>query len=306
MRFLVIVILCLSGLTTFAQLDHYADNSHWIYLEYDGSDINPMPMAGYMLTIAGDTIVDGQSYRKIYKEQLAGEHNCMTPPCFQFTTPYEVISSQLYSLIRTEDNGQVVYHKPIVIDGRSLCESEEHILFDFSLSQHDTLNDCALQSINLGTEILDYDLDTIYNEWLWGGERKIMEIQGVQSFFGLPPIGSVRLVDGVGFERFGLFVEYQNVLVDFCQGSNFECNIFSSLEEAILPAVSITPNPTSDYLYISIPEKIHHWQVRNLAGQLIDQGKASILNVQDYRSGIYFIQIHLSDETMTKRFVVSK
>jgi hypothetical protein len=63
------------------------------------------------------------------------------------------------------------------------------------------------------------------------------------------------------------------------------------------------PNPSSQMLYLQIPEEIFSYQIIAQTGQVVMQGKETSINIMGLKQGLYNIQIETSSHVKTIRFI---
>lgn len=66
-------------------------------------------------------------------------------------------------------------------------------------------------------------------------------------------------------------------------------------------AMSVSPNPVSDILYIS--DNVENWALFDFDGRLIYKGKCNILNVQKLPPGVYFIRLSNTVNNVVKKLI---
>ena len=69
-------------------------------------------------------------------------------------------------------------------------------------------------------------------------------------------------------------------------------------------AVSIFPNPASDFLNITTMNKIEKVEIYNLLGQKVMTGHSNTINIKNLSKGIYFSNVQLENNTdFTIKFI---
>lgn len=91
-----------------------------------------------------------------------------------------------------------------------------------------------------------------------------------------------------------------------------DCTVGIS-ETSIESRISIFPNPATDYLTINFdgiyPEKITLFNSVGetlLVQKQISDGSSTQINVSDYQAGVYFLKIETKENSITKRFLITK
>lgn len=266
------------------------EGKFWIYLNYSDID-HPAPVSGHAITFQGDTIINSFTYKKVYKHDLAGEHNCQFPPCFQFDIPYQTTSKTLISFMREDAAGKKVFNLPVLNFG--FCDTIEHLLFDYSLGTGDTINSCIYDFIGAGHPSWGI-VDSISVTEKFGRNRVTIFTTGTQAYVGLPLVGEVLILEGVGLENYGVFYDPFSCLVDFCEGGMEACGIISA--NAVIEnkkEINIFPNPTSGELHISMAkEELKSMRIFSALGIFVtDFQRTNSLDVSNLEEGIYFLEL---------------
>jgi hypothetical protein len=104
-------------------------------------------------------------------------------------------------------------------------------------------------------------------------------------------------------------VAEEDLVVDLVSFGSCD-HITTSVKDPQLPEVNIFPNPTTDYLNISmVDETIQSVQIFDLSGSLIDsrifgQTPEARMSVQDIEQGIYFVRIQVQSGTVNSKLVI--
>ena len=70
--------------------------------------------------------------------------------------------------------------------------------------------------------------------------------------------------------------------------------------------IKVFPNPSSDFVNLDIPNVAQlNWQLRDMKGSVIQQGKETTIDVSSLSAGVYFLQGRVDEKVFTKRVVVS-
>ena len=268
------------------------EKKHWIFQSYYNQDMNWIEN-GFILNIEGDTTVNNKVYNKIIYNGLKGEHTCPDPPCFEPFFPYEIDVRRLYALIREDLEEQKVYH--LNFNSSSIiCEPEEYLLFDFSLQTSDSLHYCINDAI--GSEANEFTVvDSVSVENLFGLEREVFNITGLAPIIGLQSNQKIKIIEGIGFESYGLFPGTLDELVEVCYGNLQECNIISSTKEIQGYQLSIIPNPSTGKFEIRTDENLSSVSVYDFQGGELGSFYDKEIDLGHLRAGLYFLKIQLSN-----------
>ncbi|MBK9256406.1 MAG: T9SS type A sorting domain-containing protein [Saprospiraceae bacterium] len=268
-----------------------SENKFWIYHQYYSND-KPNLTSGYLINFEGDTIINNTNYKKVWHQELSGTHPCPMgqAPCFTFDQPYRTIGKFIVGYIREDIDERKVYFKS---EDGTYCNQEEYLLFDFSLSVLEELDDCTKEALG---SLMDFGIiDSISNSHVFGEIRSVLHTTGFVTYIGLPYTGQVNILEGIGFEKYGLFHEYNNLseLRDFCEGSLIDCNIISSTKDAPLSSdnkISITPNPALDIIKIETTSDISNFEIIDQKGRIVISTDQKTINVSNLFSGLYYVR----------------
>ena len=255
-----------SGKAQQAYLPLATEHKFWIHINYTKMG---EALSGFMYTIEGDSLIDNIVYKKLYKYGLAGSHPCQFPPCFEFDIPYKTISKTLTSLLREDTITKQIYNLP----GNSYCSESEHLVFDFNVNVGDSLNQCIRNAIAFDPESTGI-VDSLSQKISFEKLRPVIYTTGIQLYIGLPPIGEVEIVEGVGFRGHGIFHFAGNTapLVDYCEGTLEDCNItISFIQTRQQVDVEFFPNPVRDVLQIKTLANDFSIQIFDFNGCLLLQ-----------------------------------
>lgn len=275
------------------------EGKFWIYLNHQDED-HPSPVSGHAITFEGDSIINSLRYKKVYILELAGEHSCPYPPCFQFNFPYQTTGKFLISFIREDTVRKKVFMLPD-ITADLFCDSKEYLIFDYSLNMNDTLNPCIYQFIGAenGENFPWGIVDSINVTYRFGKNRNTIFTTGVMRYGGLPPIGEVLILEGIGLEHYGLFHEPLSYLVDFCEGGMEACEIAVSTHAIDSPKrIALFPNPTDGIVHISVNEGAYREvRVFTILGEFITEFQnTGAIDLSNQENGIYFIEAILENK----------
>ncbi|NMH29182.1 T9SS type A sorting domain-containing protein [Flavobacterium silvaticum] len=131
------------------------------------------------------------------------------------------------------------------------------------------------------------------NEFSQSGACKLFEKKIV-----ILAANQAKEITGIGFSYTGSG-NYQSLAV-------FAINVFGEpyvlgTEEQQLTKATIYPNPTSSQIRVNTSSGVKRLRAVNNLGQLTGESSSEILDVEQFRSGIYFLEIELTDgskETM--------
>lgn len=221
------------------------DGAHWI-IRYDVMETPWHYDALWEYHAQGDTIVEDQTYLKVYRRELEINDDFMPP--FNPATAYELVgllredieARKVYAIMLSED-------MPYTYNACSF--GEESMLYDFSGEVGDTVAFCVLPDFGWPVEIT-HITETNY----YGMDTRIFQttiseyFEGIGSAYGLFEEMFAPLKSQNDRYVVSTFLEY------YCRET--PCGyIVSSPKQLALADLSIYPNPARDELWIQLPEK---------------------------------------------------
>ncbi|MEP6793856.1 MAG: T9SS type A sorting domain-containing protein [Saprospiraceae bacterium] len=273
-------------------------------------------MVAFALSMQGDTLLQGKSYKEIYQHTLKLNVNSTA-----IQNPKEILNTYLYALMREDTISRKVYMLPFR-DTISMCQTNEHLLYDFSLELGDTLNDCVLENIYEPWLPNIPQIDSIRQENYFGLTTRAFYTHGIFVNNGDLFESPGRLFEGFGYEQHGL-INYgrKGPLVYFqyfCEGDSLDCELLSAVQEPpIIPQqfIDLSPNPTSDFVVIQIgpdfrKEKELQVSILNEAGTVIFHTNWVTfselkINVSKFQPGMYFLSIYGEKMRVIKKIVIA-
>ena len=229
------------------------EGAQWIVYETFDEGFSGQSITHHNYFIRGDTLLDGQNYKKVYLHYLSNEvtggPQNLVPP-YYVSTPATLAGLLRDSVAAREVYG-VSYIEPVEDVLNVDCSYPERLLYDFKSAVGDTLQGCWHTST-----------------WTWNGttyiESIIVDSIGTADWLGLdnrvfylPEANPVypRLIEGVGGDNGPFtyttadigFVGWQyEVLVDYCIGTDVECGLEPTRTHNADTqyGLSVYPNPT--------------------------------------------------------------
>lgn len=260
----------------------------------------------YIFYLNGDTLVDGNHYYKLFGRDtvIAGNPLPLT---------YPSISQFTGKLIREDTLTKQIF-------GRTLGDTSELIIYDFSVNVGDTMRSVQWGMTSGPPPYSHAIVDSIKPYVLNNGETsKIYYVNPLD--FGVLTF-PFFVIEGVGGCN-GFYYPFQGVFED---GANLTCVKDNGVElysngicgtilsiydnEFVETALNIFPNPTNgNELFIS-GENISTIEILNLQGQLIKTIEAStnevLINIANQAKGIYFVKAQFNDGTIViKKLIVN-
>ncbi len=178
--------------------------------------------------------------------------------------------------------------------------------------------------INDDGQIQMSEAEAVYG--LYVSNNDISSLEGVQNFINLTSLdcsvnqlASLNISNGnnINITNFNAVenTELNCIEVDDVDYANnapnwFKDNWAAYSEECILGledntqiSFTIYPNPTQDILFIETQQPIESIKTYNLQGQQIKEGTSNSLDVSQLTHGLYFVQIVIDEQSLTKKFI---
>ena len=232
----------------------------------------------------GDTSIGGNSYKKIYSENLYltysqfGTPGCSNPPVNRYISAF-----------RQDTLNKKAY---LLLPGLS----SDTLLYDFSLNVGDTLfsivNDFTLGCANFNViNALDSVLvDGVYCQWQKFSNCVDGYVEGVGSLND--PFQAHSITEG----SYNLVCLKRDTSVIFDQTSyGVFCNIYSSVNENVSPTLLIYPSPAFDFFELDFTEnvKLDLIKIFDSFGKQVycnQDLENKRISTEFFRGGIYMIE----------------
>lgn len=284
------------------------EGAHWICIKIYNK---PWGDEYFSLTIRGDTAVNQQVYKKMYRDDFFIDMNLSL-----FKQPM-VIRTQLTALIRDDTSARKVYG--VIMPNVNLatpCDTAtEVVLFNFGAKPGDTLQSCSAAPIIETPLIVDsinytpFNPVCNYNNIPSVKSFRTLNVSAFWYFYAAKT--NEKISEGIGYQRFGPFFEnwsglnsgiqlewvLYGGLICHCVGSDADCKIISSNKEISYRQLKIHPNPVEDRLYFEDPaeHKFKLLRIYHSSGQMVQQLPSRItysgyINTSLLHPGQYFIQ----------------
>jgi len=116
------------------------------------------------------------------------------------------------------------------------------------------------------------------------------------------------LADGTTATNTGyIFFDYNPAIITNTTLNTFVTNIPTAKPILDMPKTLAFPNPSSDYIYINLPEFTQKVEVYNLNGALVQQQvpqkQVAVINIKDLTKGVYVVKLYSGKGVVTTKFV---
>lgn len=292
---LIILIFFTTNLLNAQYTPFVEEGKFWIYENHLNSDF-PSAISGHAITLLGDTIINSFAYKKVYRLNLKGAHDCPPAqvPCWRFDYPYQTESKEITAYIREDTLNKKIYNL------LNSSTGEEALLFDFSLNVGDTLNNYVYESIwaSSTNEFPGGIVDSIKVIETHGQLRNSIFTYGFYSIIGLPFEQRITISEGLGFTEFGIFYKPLSVFIDYCEGEIEHCNLILSDKSTILQKeIKVYPNPSNGIFHIETDETLKNIRVFSMLGQIKTASKfTNKIDLSPLENGIYLLEITTDKE----------
>jgi len=244
----------------------------------------------YIQTIAGDTLINGLVYHKIYE---SGILDIMSIPPTTWT--YTYYNNEYVGYIR-ENNNRQAFKIPS-------SSNVERLLYDFNLQIGDTVPSTpsivvsGIDSIFDGFDFrLRFKLSSA-DTTFWPGFGYFEHVSWIE---GIGSTGGNFFSLGPYFEHGGTVIEYTHHGVIYYQDSISSCGLTLNHDElANTINVKIFPNPFQDKIKIELDTNIageFYFELFELSGKKCSvlklQNKSNLIDFGKLRSGFYFYKLY--------------
>ena len=227
---------------------------------------------------------------------MKGENECppWEFPCWEFDLPYETESKWIMSFIREDTLERKIYNLPN--SSNDFCETDEYLLFDFSLNIGDPLNSCVYETIWASSVYPSGGgiVDSINIIQTHDKLRSTIFTNGFFKVYGLPHETIIPISEGLGYKDYGIFYRVQSRFVDYCEDEIEQCNLI--LSNKLIKKekkINIFPNPSNGIFQVSMErEKLQIIKVYSILGQLKKESKLTDkIDLSEFADGIYIMEI---------------
>ncbi len=281
---LFFIFLCSTFLTAQQYIPMAVDSATWL-MAY--TDENPNFSEFIAYRIEGDTVVNSISYKKIYSYKFKENRLFNSTRQLIGLMRDDIAERKVYGGIFSEfeDELRTFISEESRCTWGSLDAFAEHLLYDFTLSVGDSIDNCMLARPAVITEA-----DTIrmygYNRFgykITGGSDYTSMTEGIGTCIGIFK-GSDCFFTGGGFSY---------SLVNYCIGPLSDCGLLTSTSDLSLePQFELRPNPVADILKIDSPYPIKNLSLYNMEGRFLSKvSDSNSINLSDYLPGIYLVKI---------------
>ena len=273
--------------------------NHWVVFD-DVGDV----ATHRVLSVDGDTLIDGRTYQKVYARKLLGWEGILHPDEVP-PPPYEVSAQRsLHGFLRDDVAERRVYGIAAELYQTDCDPGAEVLLHDFGQVAGDTLGGCLRDCY--GPVVLD----SIGARDIFGAVRTTHHYDSYEL-----AIEGIGHLSGPFYNPCSIVVTKGNrQLVGFCNGSDEACLLAPTAVHTLGTGmrVSIHPNPATDVVYVRTEGDCRQplaVVLRDLQGRVLRQETVACagsisLPVSDYPAGVYVLTVRSGNGRVVERIVV--
>jgi hypothetical protein len=298
---LTFLAFCAAISTLKAQSQPYlptaVEGANWIV---QNSEINDTYIS-FAHSIEGDTMVNGQTYKKLYRRIIDHTREVFTDP--ELMRPYEVFPGrELIFLLRDDVGERRVFGRAVDENANAVQLGPDTLLHDYSLQEGDTLAGLNFDGFG-GPSIIT----EVTYENRFGQERRVQKTGGSSFYEGVGssvwgPTSGPSLLVGLGIFQ----------LRDYCEGSLENCQVWLTPVTELTPELSIKthPNPFTNHLNFlpsndqtGAPVTV---SLRDVTGRLLREGKLGSgleWNTENLAPGLYLAAFVSGDRRETVKLI---
>lgn len=251
-----------------AYLPTAVEGANWIIKD---SETPHYPFISFVRRIEGDTVVNGQAYKKLYQQVIDHIEDEFTDP--PLARPYPVFPDrELLALLRDDVEQRSVYG---MVKNTSVAASQfsnDTLFHDYSLGEGDTLVGLGFAR-GLGAAVVT---DVVEREE-YGAIRRVQVTTGGNYFEGVgsrdygPTSGGSSLLLGC----------CTNFIVEYCTGALPDCNVWLTPVTNLTPDLTIKtyPNPFSSRLNFTTSNNLANLSITvsllDISGRLLRESTLS-------------------------------
>ena len=264
--------------------------AEWYYGSSAGG-LAPTGSEYYYLISEKDTVINDYNLRKIKQIYCNYQGDSLE------VTPYFIYQSGDSVSLYNTDNDNL------------------YRLFVFNASQGDTLTfDVPWNSYNWGGPTYRVVIDTIVSVIYDGVELNKYVLEQIDDFgwfneFYLDKVGGYEwfVPHGMGVipEADGPIRCYHDDEIEINFTSR-ECDYrmtVNSINNLSAAQFELSPNPTSDFIQIKSHLRINKVEMIDNTGKIILETDKTLINIESFKSGVYFIRIYSDTHTITKKVI---
>lgn len=301
MKITISCFLIFISITSFTQeIDYFADNPEWRQTSVCAVPYPCVQTDQYVYYVNGDSIVDGITYKQIFRRGIFAQNWMSPPPAIECGASDEF--DDFYLLLRQEEKQMYI---------RAFDSGMDILLYDFDLNVGDAL---PMSYNNYTSDIL---IDSIDSLLVGDVYRKRFHFQG---------LWASSIIEGIGsdlglFEPMGAIFECGHNLDCFALDEttyypelDAECELNVSVNEIENQInVSFFPNPVKDKVNFSFSNPVHSLkaQLFTIDGKrcesiLIENSPSTYsISMDHLNTGLYLIRL-VDDEAQISEFKILK
>lgn len=309
MKYLFALILLVDFYHTEAQKYHplVEEGKYWIYQylqQPEGSAcIFNWTEKAEIHHFGKDTLLGNISYKEILNSSLK-----LTGVMGSVKIPFEIDQTKVMGYVREDTTTKMIYVLPNNLF-TSPCNDEytENLLFDFSLLQGDSINECLAYYIYQSRDQFEYPkIDSIKLELDFQGKLR----NHFYSFGYFEPCNFWHvpgyIIEGFGFKDGPFRGPLNRQLITYCEGTLSDCNIISTTKNTQLNNIKmvIIPNPSVEFITIETALDINVVEIIDQNGNIVLKKTDKEIDVSNLIPGVYFVRcVSLQNEINYCKFI---
>lgn len=314
MRYLLLPLLLLLVNKFYAQSyePFVQEGKYWIY--EDNSCVPLKPFGAKVRYFDQDTVIENKKYKKFIEGNLE-----INPISCTAVKPYNIISKRVLACMREDVDERKLYMHHSINEFYLSCEdTTEILLFDFGLSAGDTIPWCTYNQLWPHYDSVSVIIDSISMDKIrvFDGKNQEFYLKEVKIFYffgvplencGMPFSQQAVIFEGSISDKGPIWGSSSSILKIYCEGTLEECGLtISSVSDTRKgqDAITIHPNPTQDFVYVTAPFDIGRLEVWDQNGRVLLSSLSKEIDVSRLSPGMYFIKCNSLNNTFyIKKFV---
>ena len=307
----LLIIILLSVQNCFAQIpDYFANNPTWhCGLGSEGFPGHDPFESEYIYYLNGDTIIENHTYHKVFRRGRINYHLSLHPQ-------YDIFFNEPTQFFVRQVNRSIRFYHIESSNSNSIFNTDS-LLVDYNYEIGDTVKGHIFEECGYSTDTIQ-KIDSVF---INSEYRKVFYLDTIFGAVITEGIGHQTMIDnrfdaevfyplcgGIGFS-YSLYCYGQNdVPLWTAEDNGWGCSLTLEIPEQLNFDFSISPNPASDYIHISLNEpQTFSVKIYDINGKLLIETDKSTIPINILKSGIYIINLSNNDgKAHIKKLVVNQ